>query len=272
MPAIDFTTQAAKRTWLTALDPRAKLCVLVVAVALSTVFYDPRWLFAFFLATLPMWFFSKVDVRALAKPLLGLLAVLATILIGSQIFFALGASSKGGEIIAEIGPWMIYDRNLTIGLIQFFRLGVPMSVALLLFLTTDPTMLARALRRLRVPHEATFLLIAAVRFFPMFLIESHNIMQAQLVRGLDTRGIRGLFRKVRWLIFPVIVTTLRKARTIGLAVETKGFGARATQAYYRDVRYRTADYVITIGGVIVLVAGLYARFGLGYGDVGFMVT
>lgn len=272
MSSLSFATQAAKDTWLTRMDPRAKLLALGAFVTLSLIFLDPKWLVVLFLLTVPIWLFSGIDLRDIAKPIAGVAAVLVAVLLGTQVLFAAGAGDPAGEVLAELGPFTIDSGQLTIGLIQVFRLGVPMSLGLLLFMTTDPTLFARALRRLRMPMELTFVLVAAIRFFPMFVTEADHLLQAQQVRGLDTSGVSGFYRRIRYLLFPLLVSMLRKARYIGLAVETKGFGARATQAYYRDVRFRRVDYLAMALAACLLAGGLYIRYWVGVGGVGFRVT
>jgi energy-coupling factor transport system permease protein len=147
-----------------------------------------------------------------------------------------------------------------------------MSISLVLFLSTDPTLLARALMKMRVPFEIAFIMLAAVRFFPIFITEASNISQAQRIRGVDTRGVTGIFRRLRLMAFPLMIGVLRKARTVGLAVETKAFGARQWKEFYREVRYGPLDYALSIGVVLILFVSVYLRVALGIGSSDFRNT
>ena len=50
---------------------------------------------------------------------------------------------------------------------------------------TDPSKLALGLMRLGLPYRFGFMLIIALRFVPLFDIESSNVQNAQKARGLD---------------------------------------------------------------------------------------
>ena len=271
--AIDFLTEPTKDTWLTRLDPRTKIFVLVAFAILYLIYVHPFYLAIIFVLTLPFWLFGGVSVRSLAKPLAFILIFILFVFTTSQMLLLTGtATAVGGgvsTVIAELGPIKIYEEGLIVGGIQVFRIGIPLSLTLLLFASTDPTLIARGLIRLRVPFEISFMLLAAVRFFPVFIVETKNIMDAQVVRGVKLGGITGSIRRFRLLLLPLMITVLRKARTVGLAVETKGFGARKWENFYRDVEFKTADYVVMALLVILLGVGFYVRVVLGLGGIGF---
>lgn len=266
--SIGFLANVRGNTWFHRLDPRTKILYLASLVGVDLIFLDPLFLLAVFLTTLPIWISSKINLRPLLPQITGFgLTLLSFMFFIFSFSGAVGSSGHvgPGETGIALGPLVFYPSASSIGAVQILRMAIPMATSLLVFATTDPTAFARALNRMKVPREISFMLVTALRFFPLALEESTNITQAQKVRGVSTKGPINRFRATRLLVLPLFINLLRQSRDMGIAVESRGFGARKWQGSLRELRFERNDYLMFAWIVIFVCIAIYVRFVLGLG-------
>jgi len=83
-----------------------------------------------------------------------------------------------------------------------------------------------------------------------------SIVEAQRARGLDpSRGspLRRM-RSYARILGPLMITSIRIAQQLVLAVEAKAFSIDRPRTSYRELRFATSDYVAL--AVIGLVSGV----------------
>lgn len=94
-----------------------------------------------------------------------------------------------------------------------------------------------------VPYPFAFAVSLSFRLVMVFTDNAFHIVEAQKVRGNDvTRG--HLFKRIRAylpLVAPLILTGIKKAETLTLALESKGFSPRNKIDLTGKYRLRTAD-------------------------------
>jgi energy-coupling factor transport system permease protein len=142
------------------------------------------------------------------------------------------------------------------------RIGVPMTIGLFIVATTDPTSLGKGLRLMKLHASVVFMVLAGLRFIPIVSEQMMNILDAMSIRGVGKSRIE----RTKLLILPLFITSLRRTRTMGSACEVKGFGAGAWNNFYQDFRLKRIDWAILILLIILTIAFLYIRFGLGLGS------
>jgi energy-coupling factor transport system permease protein len=229
---------------------------------------DPLYLLAVLATTLPVWATARVNLR----PLLPQLTAIGLTLVSLMLFIfsfsgAVGTSAHvaDGQPAISLGPLAFYPASFDIGAVQLLRMGIPMLTSLLVFATTDPTAFARALDRLRVPREISFMIVTALRFFPMVLEEYTNVLQAQKVRGARPTGLLNRLRFFQRMSLPLLVIMLRKSRDMGIAAEGRAFGARQWHGTLRELRLGRNDLAFMLVIALGVAIGLYVRIGLGLG-------
>lgn len=251
------------------MDPRAKLIFLMGVIFADLFFLDPLYLFAVFLTTVPFWIMAKVKMRALLPQLTGIgifvLGLMFFVFSFSGAVAVAGQAHAESGVVISLGPLVMTLSGYRIGLVQIFRMAIPMITGLLVFSTTDPVMFARGMLKLRIPFEISFIFLVGLRFFPLVLEESANIGEAERVRGVGGRGPLARINATRLMIFPLFINSLRKSRDMGLSVESKAFGARKWKSFLRDVRFGTNDYLIVVWTIILLSTAAYVRYGLHLG-------
>jgi len=266
--SLDFLANARGNTWFHRLDPRTKILYLVALVGVDLIFLRPLYLFAVFLSTVPIWISSKVKLRPILPQLVGFSIVLLSFMLFTFSFS--GAVGTSGHVDPDetgipLGPLVIYPSAASIGAVQVLRMAIPMVTSLLVFATTDPTAFARALNQMKVPREISFMMVTALRFFPLALQEMTDITQAQRVRGVSTKGPANRIRATRLLVLPLFINLLRQSRDMGIAVESRGFGARKWEGSLRELSFGRNDYLMFAWIVIFVCIGIYVRFVLGLG-------
>ncbi|MEM0118765.1 MAG: energy-coupling factor transporter transmembrane component T [Nitrososphaerota archaeon] len=176
-----------------------------------------------------------------------------------------------------------YQPVLTLGGIFYglqvaTRTATVFIVALILIMTSTPSQILRALRKLKLPILIIFSLVVAMRTVPRIFDSLDTAVKVQFMRGYGSDA--PLFLRVFYLagaaltgIVPAMTFLFRGARNTAISADTRAFRAYNDRTYLRPVVFSRGDYYmwILIAGFIVLaiVGNLYG-FGRGipYAAVG----
>ena len=164
-----------------------------------------------------------------------------------------GPARLGGVAAgAEVGLWMT------------LRLAGMVLAALLLTFTTEPIRLADGLARLlgflervRIPvRDLAMVLTLALRFLPTVMEEAERIVTAQRARGARFEG--GLVTRARRLLplaVPLFVGCVRRADTLALAMEARGYQGGGRRTQMDPLAFRPADgwALAGLGTILVVI-------------------
>jgi energy-coupling factor transport system permease protein len=265
---VNFMSNVGRESWFHRLDPRTKVFVLVFFTTIPLLFTDFRFYLVYLALILPIWLTSNIDFRPMIGPFVAVGIFLFTL-------FLLTAVRDVSELTnaTQYGPWSVYtwyirlgplvmtDHSIAWGLFVALRLLAPMTTGLLIIATTDPTILAKGIRKLKVPMTVLFMVQAGLRFIPIVTEQLFNILDAMTIRGVSSSP----FQRLRLLALPLLITSLRRTRTMGLACEAKGFSARRWNNFYEPFNLSVPDKAIMIGLALVTIASLIVRYGFGLG-------
>ena len=177
------------------------------------------------------------------------------------------ALAQQRDIIARIplGPIALEISGYGVMLGLQVTLGVlVLSLAMTVFFTiVNPARLTRAVPALGVPFKYAYTLTLALRFLPLMIEELATVRAAQKARGYDIDEANVVIRVARIfpLIVPLMLTGLRRAETIALAMDLKAFNAVQQRTYYVDLYYGRLDTVVRIGAILFVVLALAAQLG-----------
>ena len=196
---------------------------------------------------------------SLIRPLLRSLRLPAVLLLSIVALNAL-LFPGGQDVLASFGPFAITGEGIRFGVVSAARLLVVFVAGMLMLFTTLPDDLLEGLVARGVSHRIAFVVLSAVQLIPRMRDRADRILAAQAARGLAVDGsFRTRVRALVPVIGPVILGALVDVRERTLALEARGFGARAPRTAYRvvddpaeDRGIRAALYVAT--GLVVLVA------------------
>jgi energy-coupling factor transporter transmembrane protein EcfT len=122
--------------------------------------------------------------------------------------------------------------------------------------TTEPGVLVEGLARLRLPYTLGLGFVMALQYVGTFQQRYHRILEAQQSRGLTlprANPIRAA-RVYVPVIVPLIISALRSADSLTLALLSRGFGARGARTSRHALRMQARDWLFVIGSGAALIA------------------
>lgn len=242
------------------LDPRVKLLGVLAVFYLSILFNDPRYLAPVFFSIIALIIVGRVPLRRVIL----LLRSLAILVIISLILWPL--IYQQGPVLFRVLGFNITEGGIAFGFGMAFRILDMVIAPIALFLTTTQPDFIAGLRRLGLPYKASFALATAFRFLPTVVGVGQSIVEAQRARGLDPgRGspVKRLKSYGR-IVGPLMITSIRIAQQLVLAVEAKAFSIDRERTFYKLLVYDRADWIalFVIGSVLAVATGIRL---LGYG-------
>lgn len=128
------------------------------------------------------------------------------------------------------------------GLSMALRLEAMVCLGLVFVTVTKVEDLGEGLGKMGVPFRVSFALTLAFRLVPTFMATAQMVIDAQKCRGLDfeSGGPVARMRKYVPLLVPVLISSVKRAELLALALESKGFGcgAKRTCATRYEVSWR----------------------------------
>ena len=219
------------------LDPRTKILMSLACACLIVILNTPISLFCLFVVLL-LAFFSIKPPFSVVKTTLYLMAIaMVATMISQGFFYYFQPRTPLVTIIPEdaglfgrlTGGISVYREGLIYGAVQSMRFFSATLLSMIIVMSTYPSDLILGLKKLGVPEKIGFMLTVSIRFLPVLAEEAKRILVAQRLRGLRIKGLRGSIRGFRFLIEPLIIDSLRKARRIALAAEVRGYTGKRTE-------------------------------------------
>lgn len=256
-----FTEEHARKAgWLQKIDPRVKLgmfLALVIAASLSRSLILLAALYGLLLlaagrSSLPFDFFVR-RVWAGIPFFAGVVIIPSIFLVPGPRLFTLALGS------VQFGPTL---PGLMGAAVFVARVGVCVSLAVLLVLTTPWADLLKSLQAVRVPQIFILLLSMTYRYIFLFLHTANGMFEARKSRTVG-RGSGGEHR--RWIsgsMGNLLNRSFKMSNEVYAAMAARGFTGeiRTYQAY----RTRSADWIALLLAValavLLVVAGRYVTF------------
>ncbi len=259
------------RSFMHELNPVVKFAAILVAVVVLMFFFDPLpTAFMLALAVGLAVGLARIPLRRVVRstlPFWGLAVGLAWV----NVFFPKDAA----EPLWEWAFLRVTPQSLRVGVTLGLRVLTIVAFSYLFAATTDPRDLALSLvHQLHLPYRLAFGLFAGFRFLPILQSEFEQIRAAHRVRGAgQERGRWAGVAEVWRLALPLFAVVIRKAAQIGLAMESRAFGAHADRTYLHETRVTRKDVAFLVGLVGLLALALWwfdtmgwiTRFGLQVG-------
>ncbi len=245
------------------LQARTKLLILLWLVPLLFIANHRTWhlgAYGVVLALLgvAVWL-SHIRPGYIFKRMRLMLLLLALAAIPTLLF------TTGGATLTMFGPFVISSSGawVVVGFSSIFILIFLASQ--LLALTTSPVALAegvalllRPLRRWHVPaDEFALMTLVALRFLPLLIDESDQLMKAQQARGatFSEGSLRKRSRALVALVVPLLHGALRRAGELAVALESRGYAVCGEQTMLYETHLQTRDYATL---AVVMVSTLAA--------------
>lgn len=239
------------------LDPRSKGLFAVSTAVYLAIEFDPAALVAMLIALHVLALAAQSRRRrilALWTTLLPLLAVV--VLLGSIRWRAMDAWFSVGPITLTLDAlWLAAGLAARIA-------GISLCLSLVMW-TTEPGDAVQGLVRMGLPFELGFPIIMALEYVATFRRQFRSILEAQQSRGLvfARRNPIQVARAYVPVLVPLIISALRTADNLALALQTRGFGVGSRRTSRRQLRWRARDgiFILATWGVL-LALGVSARW------------
>ena len=236
------------------------LMVLLISFA-AMITFDTRLLALIVILSFALFAVARLPLKDM-KLILGFLAF---ILIMNTVITYLFAPEEGvriygtrTEIVHLIGRYYLTREQLFYQTNQTLKYMAILPLALIFFVTTEPSEFASSLNAIGVNYKIAYSVTLALRYIPAVQREYHEISQAQQARGVDLSKNAKLRTRVKGMVtilFPLIITSIDKIERISNAMELRSFGKNKKRTWYNYRPFKPMDFVvIAISAVMIIVA------------------
>ena len=217
------------------MDARTKLVLMGAVMILSITVDSAKLLFLFFLLTLTFHGVARSSVERWRLLMIFLLVGLWGTMVSQALFYNQEPRTMIACLVSPATPWLgtwtggvyIYREGLEYGAVQALRSGIMLACGLLIAWTTDSRQLLKCFLHWKMPYPLAFMLITSLRFMPVIFQETAVVLTAQRLRGfnpLHSVSPLNWVRAAAAILFPILARSLRRAATLSLSVESRGFG------------------------------------------------
>lgn len=116
----------------------------------------------------------------------------------------------------------IYREGIIYGAIQGMRTVSMITLGLLVCWTSDPRQLLKGLTSWNLSPQAAFMLVTAIRFFPVLAAEAGEVMVALQLRSGSEKGRHQVLMHIPHMVKPLLARCLRRSATLALSVTSRG--------------------------------------------------
>jgi len=226
-------SEAPPASWLSGVEPRAKVIGSVLLIAIATAVHHPIVLAALFGAVAAAALSAGIGMRRLARVWLGVPLFSAAVILPA----ALNLMTDGPALItllrldpgAHVGPWALppviaITRPGVVVAARFLLRALDcVSLAFVLAATTDGSMLLNALRRLGMPKAFGMTLAMMQRYLAVLLRAAEDIHLAKLSRSIAASDLRQEQRWVAAGMGALFRRTRRLAEQVHNAMLSRGY-------------------------------------------------
>lgn len=212
---------------------------------------------------------GQVDIRRL-KIYLPLIITVA-IFMFTVVLLAPGEDPSYTPI--QLGSFTLYYQPVFFTFASYWRLMAMLFGTILYFSTNRERDTLVALRAVRLPFIASYVIGLSIRSAGMFMEDFNTIRQAEQARGLDTSALK-LSDQVKLYIMyliPLFSIALRRADEISNALFARGYtltgqvegGGKRSDYILMQYKMTPKDWFWTTLMVILFIAAMVAQYGFG---------
>lgn len=239
------------------LDARTKILLFLIFFIAILQFQNPLWLIPSVIMVLVQLLISRSR-----KNLVRIRYVLLVLFISSLVIWNFFSNGKTPLFWVFEVESMLYSINRALFMLMIITMGVVM------ISTTRNEELVMGMIKMGLPYRVGFAISTSLRLVPTIASSLLTISQAQRSRGLDLESgnILERLKKFLPLLVPVFISSIRNTNIFGMALESRGFGAREDRTFYLEMKMGVGDYFILVFGFLYLLASIGLNLA-GYGNI-----
>lgn len=249
------------------LDPRVKIILLLLVTIMIFIVDNFIVLGILFFTMAVFWAIADLPLKMISTYVKFFMSLFVFLILLQSIFYA-GETIILEPLIPEPIPLLGGMGNITwegilFGLLICLRVLTLISFLPLVTFTTPVEKLALSMIKMGVPYKIAFTMTTAINQLPILQAEITSIMNAQKLRGFTVFEEGSLFEKLKAypaLVVPLVIGAMRRSRMMGVAMDSRAFGAREERTYIEDIFMNKTDKIIMSLGILYCFILLYLNF------------
>ncbi len=239
------------------LDPRVKIIIFLLTFVAILLFENPLWMLP-----ITVLIVAQLVISGALLNLRRIRYILIVLTVSSMILWNLFSTGETQLF------WRISLESLSFAVARTMLMILMISAGMILITSTRNEELVNGMIMLGMPYRVGFAISTALRLVPTIVSSTITISQAQRSRGLDLESGNLLERVKKFLplLVPVFISTIRSTNIFGMALESKGFGAKEKRTFYLVFEMRKVDYVVLAFAIVFMAVSVYFAI-LGYGQI-----
>jgi len=248
-----FTEELARQPgWLQRVDPRAKVAMFLIAVIAASASTSLGVLLALYLVILAVARASRLPFDFFVKRVWLGIPLFAGIVIVPSIFFAAGPRLFDlglGPVHVGISAQGVWSAVIFVS-----RVGVSVSLAVLLVLTTRWADVLKSLHALKVPQVFVLVLSMTYRYIFLFLHTLNGMFEARKSRVVARLGGREDRRWITRSMGALMSRSFKMSNDVYAAMLARGFTGEIRT--YSTFRMRASDWLALTATLLLAAATL----------------
>lgn len=226
------------------LNPACKFLSLLAVTMILASIRDPFWNLSAFAISMLLILASGVKPRTL------LLLLVPVFLAAIGMFFTGFRFTAESAMPVRPDAFLIAgNSHIMNGITQFSRVLAYAGIGYLFALTTDRIIMVRSFQKqLHLPQVFAYGLLAAWGIFPHMALEYRRTKAAFRARGIKVFPISPS------LLAPLLVKSVRWSEELSIAMESKGFSAKAERTDAMPIQIHKRDVAFTVLCCLILPA------------------
>lgn len=253
--------EPVRPAFLTRVAPVSRLTAGVIWLLAALVTVDPLVPGTLLAAgVLALILLSGLPLSRLPARLAPLLLAAVGLAIITVLFHA-SAGDPSASVLVQLGPLRVTNAAATAGLALALRLAVVAVTSVLVFAPSDVTRLADSLtQQWRLPDRIAYGTLAAFHIAPQIAVDWSATGAVRRLRGIEPRGPVGRLRSASGRLLTLLVSAIRRAGRMALAMDARGFDSGRPRSRFRPIRMTPLDWLLIAGALaIAALALLLAR-------------
>lgn len=252
---IDLYTESS--SFLHRMDPRVKIVAVATLSLLALILSHLAYLLILAAVMVILILLGRANFKKTMLAFSYVFRVMVLIVVLWPLF-----NQVGTPVLFETGPVRITEPGILAGIATSVRIFCLASAWYVLMFTTSQRDLVRGLVKMGLRFDFGLSLAMALRFLPTFRAIVESIKDAQRARGLelDKGNLRRRVKDYVAILVPTVITALKMADTLSLALQSRAYGARTDRTYVRELKMQAGDYAalfIAVAGFAVPATAKY---------------
>lgn len=164
----------------------------------------------------------------------------------------------------------LHWQGLVFSLLLALRLLTLIILMPMVIKSTRLDLFSLGLIELKLPYRIAYMATTAINMVPTFTDEIGVIMDAQKMRGMTVFENGKLLAKVKaWitLVVPLVIGAMRRAQMMGVAMDTRAFGANKKRTCLSELHLQKSDIIAGLVSLVVGAALLFGNYALGFARI-----